>query len=63
MNKNLKKYLTQYLSGLSVPKITPDEAEILAEEIQRLVEILAETPNISYSELWDKIHGDIENEG
>jgi len=56
MTPNLKKHLTHYLSGFSVPKVSPDEAAIVAEEIQRMVNILEKTPNIGYSELWNKIH-------
>ncbi|MGD0336892.1 MAG: hypothetical protein ABSB18_07350 [Candidatus Omnitrophota bacterium] len=56
MVKNLKQYLNQYFNGLNIPKMSSDEGRILAEEITRMVETLEKNPDISYSDLWDKIH-------
>ena len=57
MNKNLNTYLVKYFSGFKQhPKISSEEGKILAEEITRMIEILEQNPDISYSDLWDKIH-------
>ena len=57
MIKNLKQYLIQYLTELDLPKMSMDEREMMSEEITRMVAILEEHPNISYTDLWDELHG------
>ena len=55
--KYLRQHLAQYFAGFKQhPSISAEEGQMLAEEIARMVEILEESPNISYSDLWDRIH-------
>ena len=56
VHNKFKLYLSKYFKGLTVPKISSDSKEILVEEISRMAELLKKYPNITYSDLWDKIH-------
>lgn len=51
------EFLKRYFVGLRKPEISQSEASVLVDEISEIASILKEYPEISYNDLWDRIHG------